>query len=40
MLIIKRVTSRLGKLANEEPLKEERNTGKNPGVLQDATEGE
>jgi hypothetical protein len=32
--------SRLGKLANDEPLKQGRHRGKNPGVLRDATEGE
>ena len=32
--------SRLRKLANDEPLKQGRHRGKNPGVLRDATEGE
>jgi hypothetical protein len=32
--------SRLGKLANDEPLKQGRHRGKSPGVLRDATEGE
>ena len=32
--------SRLGKLANDEPLKQGRHRGKNPGILRDATEGE
>jgi hypothetical protein len=32
--------SRLGTLANDEPLNQGRHRGKNPGVLRDATEGE
>lgn len=32
--------SRLGKLANDEPLKQGRHRGKNPGILRNATEGE
>jgi len=32
--------SRLGKLANVEPLKQGRHRGKSPGILRDATEGE
>jgi hypothetical protein len=32
--------SRLGKLANDDPLKQGRHRGKNPGILRDATEGE
>lgn len=32
--------SRLGKLANDEPLKQGRHRGKNPGILRDATEEE
>ena len=32
--------SRLGKLANDEPLKQGRHRGKNPGALRDATEEE
>jgi len=31
--------SRLGRLANDEPLKQGRHRGKNPGVVPDATEG-
>jgi len=30
----------LGKLANDRPLKQGRQRGKNPGILRDATEGE
>jgi len=32
--------SKLGKIANDEALKQGRHRGKNPGVLLDATEGE
>ena len=38
--ISQRQWSRLGKLANDEPLKQGRHRGKNPGALRDATEEE